>query len=77
MNNHLEKLKRSALLTLSGMAVTVIPVVTNELVDFVQTNDPIDLRTAIVLIIGSSSTFLVNVGKKSFDYLTSQNEAKD
>lgn len=77
MNIYLEKVRRSALITLSGMVVTIVPVLTGELVDYVQNNDPIDLRTAAILAIGASSTWIVNTGKKTYDYLSSQSEAKD
>lgn len=77
MNVQIEKLKRSAILVLSSMVIMIVPLLTNELVDFIQTGDPIDYKTSLVLAIGASSTFIVNVAKQLKSYLSRRKEAKD
>lgn len=67
-------MKRSALITLGGMIVTIVPVLANEMMDFISTGDRLDYRTAIILAIGASSTWLVNSAKQLMDYLTSLEE---
>lgn len=57
------KIKRSAIITLGGMVVTVVPVLTSEVIDYISTNDPLDFRTSIVLAIGALSTWCVNTAK--------------
>jgi len=74
MNIYLVKMKRSALITLGGMIVTIVPVLANEMMDFISTGDRLDYRTAIILAIGASSTWLVNSAKQLMDYLTSLEE---
>lgn len=57
------KLKRSAIITLGGMVVTIIPVLSTEVTDWIVNNDPLDFRTSLVLAIGAFSTWCVNTAK--------------
>ena len=77
MNVQIEKLKRSAALVLSSMIVMIVPLLTSELIDFIQTGNPIDYKTSLILAIGASSTFIVNVAKQLKSYLNRRNKAKD
>jgi hypothetical protein len=57
------KIKRSAVITLGGMVVTIVPVLTSEIIDYIANNNPVDLRTSLVLAIGAFSTWCVNTAK--------------
>lgn len=57
------KIKRSAIITLGGMVITIVPVLTAEFTDFIINNDPFDFRTSLVLAIGAFSTWCVNTAK--------------
>lgn len=77
MNVQIEKLKRSAALVLSSMIVMIVPLLTGELIDFIQTGNAIDYKTSLILAIGASSTFIVNAAKQLKSYLSRRKEAKD
>lgn len=75
MNIYLQKVKTSALIVFATLIYTVIPFATIEIVQFLQTNDPIDYKAILILAIGVCSPWITNTARQLRDYLTSQEEA--
>lgn len=75
MNIYIQKVKTSALIVLATLIYTVIPFATVEVVQFLQTNDPIDYKSILILAIGVCSPWITNTARQARDYLTKQEEA--
>jgi len=75
MNIYLQKVKTSALIVLATLIYTVIPFATIEVVQFLETSDPIDYKSILILAIGVCSPWITNSARQLRDYLTSQEEA--
>lgn len=77
MNIYLQKIKTSALIVLATLIYTVVPFTMVELVQFLETNNPIDYKSILILAIGVCFPWITNTARQARDYLTSQSEAKD
>jgi hypothetical protein len=55
-----DKLKKSALIALGGAVLVIVPYLSNEVVNWLMVNDPIDWRTPMAMLITAISTWIVN-----------------
>jgi hypothetical protein len=55
-----EKLIKSALIALGGALITIVPLLTVEITDWLTKSDPIDWRTPLAMGITALGTWIVN-----------------
>lgn len=58
------KIWRSAQLCMATILITVVPVVSGQVINFLKTGTPIDWVIPLVMTIGIASTWVVNVAKE-------------
>ncbi len=55
-----DKLIKSALIALGGALITVLPLLTVEITDWLTKSDPIDWKTPVAMAITAAGTWAVN-----------------
>jgi hypothetical protein len=55
-----DKLIKSALIALGGAALTIVPLLTAEVSDWLTTSNPIDWRTPLAMAVAALGTWIVN-----------------
>lgn len=64
------KIYRSSILTLISIFMAVVPVLGDELLNFIESGDPISYKTALTLTVGVIIPWLLNTLKKGYDYFS-------